>query len=272
MGELAASVASGWGHDGGASVFLLRQELFRVVRFSGLACKLLSRPLHQAQLEYPSPPLLGTETVVCLVMNASAPAPPPGRPPTACRLQRSAVHPFLPPSTPFILVRSSKFIAIAIAIAIVVVAAVVVVIVASEMARKPKKVGPESARRESVATAPKQGRSSSVREERGHKVRRFRPGTRALREIRHFQKTTGFLIRKLPFARLVREVASYLQPEYELRWRDTAMEALQEAAEDYLVALLEDANLCAVHAKRVTCMVKDIQLARRIRGLSEAFY
>lgn len=127
-------------------------------------------------------------------------------------------------------------------------------------------------RRVPLGIPPVQGRASSVRAERGHKVRRFRPGTRALREIRHFQKTTGLLIRKLPFAQLVREIASYMQPEYLMRWRAEALEALQEAAEEYLVKLLEDANICAIHAKRVTLMVKDIQLARRIRGLSEAFY
>ena len=45
-----------------------------------------------------------------------------------------------------------------------------------------------------------------------------------------------------------------------------ALLALQEAAEAYHVGLFEDTNLCAIHAKRVTIMPKDIQLARRIRG------
>ncbi|KAI9199266.1 histone H3 [Polychytrium aggregatum] len=103
--------------------------------------------------------------------------------------------------------------------------------------------------------------------------RRFRPGTVALREIRHYQKTTDLLIRKLPFARLVRELAlqhmSELMGERSegiLRWQATAIMALQEATEAFLVHLFEDANLCAIHAKRVTLMTKDIQLARRIRG------
>jgi len=72
------------------------------------------------------------------------------------------------------------------------------------------------------------------------------------------------LIKKLPFQRLVREIAREHKPD--LRFQSSAIGALQEAAEAYLVALFEDANLCAVHAKRVTIMPKDIQLARRIRG------
>ncbi|KAJ6628715.1 histone-fold-containing protein [Mycena sp. CBHHK59/15] len=104
--------------------------------------------------------------------------------------------------------------------------------------------------------------------------RRFRPGTVALREIRRYQKSTDLLLRKLPFARLVREIASEMTtdmndnygPNRDLRWQSTALMALQEATEAYLVHLFEDANLCAIHAKRVTIMQRDIQLARRIRG------
>jgi histone H3/H4 len=50
------------------------------------------------------------------------------------------------------------------------------------------------------------------------------------------------------------------------RFQSSAVLALQEAAEAYLVGLFEDTNLAAIHAKRVTIMPKDIQLARRIRG------
>ena len=96
------------------------------------------------------------------------------------------------------------------------------------------------------------------------KPHRFRPGTVALREIRRFQKSTELLIRKLPFQRLVREIASEFKSD--LRFQSSAVLALQEAAEAYLVGLFEDTNLCAIHAKRVTIMPKDIQLARRIRG------
>ena len=93
---------------------------------------------------------------------------------------------------------------------------------------------------------------------------RYRPGTLALREIRHYQKKTNLLIKRAPFARLVREIAQGCRQD--LRFQNTAIGALQEAAEAYLVGLFEDTNLCAIHAKRITIMPKDIQLARRIRG------
>ena len=96
------------------------------------------------------------------------------------------------------------------------------------------------------------------------KPHRYKPGTVALREIRKFQKSTELLIRKLPFQRLVREIASDYKTD--LRFQSSAVLALQEASEAYLVSLFEDTNLCAIHAKRVTIMPKDIQLARRIRG------
>jgi histone H3/H4 len=89
-------------------------------------------------------------------------------------------------------------------------------------------------------------------------------GTVALREIRRYQKSTELLIRKLPFQRLVREIAQDFKND--LRFQSSAINALQEAAEDYLVSLFEDTNLCAIHAKRVTIQSKDIQLARRLRG------
>jgi len=96
------------------------------------------------------------------------------------------------------------------------------------------------------------------------KPHRYKPGTVALREIRKYQKSTELLIRKLPFQRLVREIAQDYKSD--LRFQSNAVLALQEAAEAYLVSLFEDTNLCAIHAKRVTIMPKDIQLARRIRG------
>ena len=132
---------------------------------------------------------------------------------------------------------------------------------------------------------------------------------RSFQRNRKYQKSTELLIRKLPFQRLVREIAQdfkvspgaeklatpfarvtlvssallharprepsltepepYAQsrvPQTDLRFQSHAVLALQEAAEAYLVGLFEDTNLCAIHAKRVTIMPKDIQLARRIRG------
>ena len=96
------------------------------------------------------------------------------------------------------------------------------------------------------------------------KPHRFRPGTVALREIRKYQKSTQLLIRRLPFQRLVREVGQDMK--LDIRFESPAIAALQEASEAYLTSLFEDTNLCAIHAKRVTIMPKDIQLARRIRG------
>lgn len=96
------------------------------------------------------------------------------------------------------------------------------------------------------------------------KSHRYRPGTVALREIRKYQKSTDLLIRRLPFQRLVREIAHDFKTD--VRFQSTAINALQEASEAYLVGLFEDTNLCAMHAKRVTIQTKDMQLARRIRG------
>ncbi|GEM10737.1 histone H3 [Rhodotorula toruloides] len=96
------------------------------------------------------------------------------------------------------------------------------------------------------------------------KPHRYKPGTVALREIRRYQKSTELLIRKLPFQRLVREIAQDFKTD--LRFQSSAIGALQEAAEAYLVSLFEDTNLAAIHAKRVTIQPKDIQLARRLRG------
>lgn len=98
---------------------------------------------------------------------------------------------------------------------------------------------------------------------------RYRPGLSALREIRKYQKSTDLLLRKLPFARVVREVAMQyvdIDSEVAYRWQSMALLALQEASEAFLTSLFEDTNLLALHAKRVTIMQKDIQLARRIRG------
>ena len=100
-------------------------------------------------------------------------------------------------------------------------------------------------------------------------ARRFRPGTAALREIRKFQKGTDTLIKKMPFARLVRELTGKYNSDPaggEKRWQSTALLALQEAAEAYMVQVFEDTNLCAIHAKRVTITKKDLGLAMRIRN------
>ncbi|CAL8583135.1 centromeric DNA-binding histone H3-like protein cse4 [Xanthoria parietina] len=130
--------------------------------------------------------------------------------------------------------------------------------------------GGKSVARKSIAGAPKaKRRSSGVQAQaQPRKPRRYKPGTIALREIRRYQRSTDLLLLKLPFSRLVREIALSLVPAggETLRWQSQAIQALQESAEAFMVHLFEDTNLCAIHAKRVTIMQKDIQLARRIRG------
>lgn len=97
--------------------------------------------------------------------------------------------------------------------------------------------------------------------------RRFRPGTVALREIRRYQRSSNLLMRKAPFRRLVQEIAQDMRDD--IRFQSLAILALQEACEAHLIGLFEDTNLCALHAKRVTIMPRDMQLARRIRGERE---
>jgi histone H3 len=96
------------------------------------------------------------------------------------------------------------------------------------------------------------------------KKMRWRPGTVALREIKRYQKATELLLAKAPFQRFVRAICDGIDGQ--LRFQAQALLALQEAAESYLTGLFEDANLCAIHATRVTVMKKDLDLARRIRG------
>ncbi|KAL0984587.1 hypothetical protein UPYG_G00143510 [Umbra pygmaea] len=128
--------------------------------------------------------------------------------------------------------------------------------------RRPVSSPSPAAGRSSFAT--KAARKSAPATGGVKKPHRYRPGTVALREIRRYQKSTELLIRKLPFQRLVREIAQDFKTD--LRFQSSAVMALQEASEAYLVGLFEDTNLCAIHAKRVTIMPKDIQLARRVRG------
>ncbi|KAJ8646472.1 hypothetical protein MRB53_008220 [Persea americana] len=98
------------------------------------------------------------------------------------------------------------------------------------------------------------------------KPHRYRPGTVALREIRKYQKSFTLLIPAAPFIRCVREISNMYSREV-TRWTAEALIAIQEAAEAHLVSLFEDSMLCAIHAKRVTLMRKDFELARRIGGL-----
>ncbi|EAS32364.3 histone H3.1 [Ophidiomyces ophidiicola] len=124
-----------------------------------------------------------------------------------------------------------------------------------------KSTGGKAPRKQIAAKAARKAAPSTGGVKKPH---RYKPGTVALREIRRYQKSTELLIRKLPFQRLVREIAQDFKSD--LRFQSSAIGALQESVEAYLVSLFEDTNLCAIHAKRVTIQSKDIQLARRLRG------
>ncbi len=113
----------------------------------------------------------------------------------------------------------------------------------------------------SVKTA---GKKAKAEKAPGARKFRWRPGTVALRQIKRYQKSTELLLRKAPFQRLVRELAT--SQKEGLRWEKSALAALQEATEAYVTGLLSDSNLCALHAKRVTLFARDLQLARRLRG------
>ena len=107
-------------------------------------------------------------------------------------------------------------------------------------------------------TAPAAG---GMKERKQH---RNRPGTVVLREVKRYQKSIDMLLPKAPFQRLVRGITADM--DHELRFQSQALLALQEATEAYIVGVFEDTNLCAIHAKRMTVMKKDMDLARRIRG------
>ncbi|GAA98260.1 uncharacterized protein L969DRAFT_340017 [Mixia osmundae IAM 14324] len=142
-----------------------------------------------------------------------------------------------------------------------------------------KSTGGKAPRKQLAAKAARKSAPSTGGVKKPH---RYRPGTVALREIRRYQKSTELLIRKLPyvalacygmpvltrrcysFQRLVREIAQDFKTD--LRFQSSAVLALQESSEAYLVSLFEDTNLAAIHAKRVTIQPKDISLARRLRG------
>ena len=131
---------------------------------------------------------------------------------------------------------------------------------------RPSALGEEPAQRKLHPTiGGKAPRKEFLKAGKVKKTRKYRPGTVALCKIRWYQKSTELLIRKLLFSWLVREIAQEVG-KTDMRFQGSAIICLQEAAEAYLVSLLEDANLCAIHAKRVTIMPKDVQLARRIRG------
>ena len=119
------------------------------------------------------------------------------------------------------------------------------------------------------ALASKAARKSDPAAAGVKKPHRYRPGTVALRDIRRYQKSTELLFRKLPFQRVVREIVQDFMSD--LRFTRLSLLAIQEAAESYIIQMFEDTNLCAIHAKRVTIMPRDIHLAQRIRGVHDMY-
>jgi histone H3 len=93
------------------------------------------------------------------------------------------------------------------------------------------------------------------------------PRNGGLKEIQKFQKNTDLLIRKAPFQHLVCKIALKFGKS-NLRMQTTAVLALQEAVEYFMVDVFSDTNLCAMHGKRITIMKKDMALACCIKGIS----
>jgi len=101
-------------------------------------------------------------------------------------------------------------------------------------------------------------------------AKRLKPSSNAINEIRQYQSSGRLLVRKLPFQRLVKELAEAFRTD--IRFQSMALLAMQEAAEAFIVSVFEDTNLCVIHAKRVTIMPKDMQLALRIKhGSTESY-
>ena len=142
---------------------------------------------------------------------------------------------------------------------------------ASKIKRTPRNAEREKLRKENeqqvkrmkVGRIIKDGKTKQEKEKED-KIKKMRWGLKALKEIKKYQSNTEMLIRRLPFQRVVKEIIQKVWDD--LRLQSTAILALQEAGEMFLVGLLEQSNLCALHAKRVTIMPKDFQLARHIRG------
>uniref|UniRef100_A0A8C8YPH3 Histone H3-like centromeric protein A n=1 Tax=Prolemur simus TaxID=1328070 RepID=A0A8C8YPH3_PROSS len=131
--------------------------------------------------------------------------------------------------------------------------------------RRRRKPETPTRRVESPTPGPSRRRPPVAPSPRQHRRRTFG----WLQEIRKLQKSTHLLLRKAPFSRVAREVCTKFTRGVDFNWQAQALLALQEAAEAFLVHLFEDAYLLTLHAGRVTLFPKDVQLARRIRGIQE---
>ena len=114
------------------------------------------------------------------------------------------------------------------------------------------------------ATPTRAGKAPPAGIKKERKKRRYRPGTIALREIRHHQKTTNHLIAKKRFRGLVREIGDRFHTD--LRWAESALFALQEGAESYIVDVMEGTNLCTIARGKETIKPRDMRLACHLKG------
>ena len=101
-------------------------------------------------------------------------------------------------------------------------------------------------------------KKAAARQPTVRRVYRRPSGAKALLEIKALQKKTNLLLRRAPFYRLVREITN--DYKVDVKFQRSALEALQHAAEGYLVRLFERCFRCAIHSKRVTVNHKDIRL------------
>jgi len=127
-----------------------------------------------------------------------------------------------------------------------------------------KSTGGKAPRKQLVTKAARKSASTAEpATKKAKKTHRFRPGSVVIKDIRKYQKSTDLLIRVLPFQRMVRSIVQGFKSD--VRFQASALRALQEALENHMVQMLEDAYRCSAHAKRVTLMCKDIQLVKKIK-------
>ena len=131
-----------------------------------------------------------------------------------------------------------------------------------QLARKSEGIGGKPSRK--LATNKKSKKSSQITDKK-KKFHRFRPGIGATKENKKYQKNTEFFIRKIPFLRLVREIAQEISKD--IIFKRSAILTLQEETESFIIKLFEDSNICAIHGKRIAIYPKDIQIAKRLLGL-----
>ncbi|KAM0688019.1 hypothetical protein COBT_000722 [Conglomerata obtusa] len=126
-----------------------------------------------------------------------------------------------------------------------------------------KSTGGKAPRKQLTTKAARKTATTDVPSQAGKTTRKFKPGAVAIREIRKYQKTTEMLLRRLPFQRFCREVASKYKPD--CRFKLETLSAVQESMENFLTNVFEEANMCVKHCNRVTLMPKDLKLVYKMK-------